>query len=105
MRMTADEVHQTGKTYLVHLDGEEVSDRCFIADEEEGYVDCYVMSKGHILFDEVENAPATERLDGKVVITEGIHLGGGDQTFEVAKVREIEPKDGWKQYEVVKDDD
>lgn len=54
----------------VWLDGVEVTSRCFEADEEKGYVLCYVEDEGghHVFTDESKSELATEILTGAVKI-------------------------------------
>ena len=51
------------------LDGVEVTNECFVADEEEGYVHLYLRNKdGRILYTQDRKAFAWERRDGVVRI-------------------------------------
>lgn len=60
-----------GETYTVLLEGKDVSDRCFNADEEGGFVDLYLLDKeGSHSFklNEAGDAVLNERLFGEVTI-------------------------------------
>jgi sugar lactone lactonase YvrE len=67
-RITIEEARATGTTYIVTLDGKEVTDRCFEADEEEGYVDLYKLDADGKMFITKAGRPGQERLHGKVKI-------------------------------------
>lgn len=68
MKITIEEARQTGTTYIVTLDGKDVSNKCFEADEKEGYVDCYVLNAEGKIFVNKSGRVGKERLHGKVKI-------------------------------------
>ena len=80
MQIHVDELRKTGKTYTVLLNDRDISNSCFNADEEGGFVDCYETdSKGEIILEEtgqkdgwVEKDVVRKRLFGEVKIIENI---------------------------------
>lgn len=68
MKITIEEARQTGTTYIVTLDGKDISNKCFEADEEEGYVDVYKLNADGKIFVAKNGRTGQERLHGKVVI-------------------------------------
>lgn len=69
MRLTVDEALDRGliDKVEVYVDGKKVR-RCIEADEEEGYVVCYLEDEhGRLILDE-NNNPVTARVRGKVEI-------------------------------------
>lgn len=73
MRVSAQDVEETGHTYIVTLDGVDVSDKCFKADSKEGWVDCFITNENdHLVLEPKTFRPTTKRLHGDVVIEQGI---------------------------------
>lgn len=69
MRLTVDEALERGLIgkVEVYIDGEKVR-RCIEADEEEGYVVCYLADEHGRLILDANNNPVTARVCGKVEI-------------------------------------
>ena len=58
--------------YVVTIDGQNIMDTCFEADDTEGWADCFKLNddgrKYAVVNANGEHVPATERLHGDVVI-------------------------------------
>ena len=57
----------TEKNLIITIDGEDVSNRCYEADDKIGYVLCYKRNKKGKFF-MIDNTLVKERLVGKVLI-------------------------------------
>lgn len=68
MKLHVRDLRSTGKTYRVYLDSEEVTHGCYNADEEEGFVDCYILRDGHPFL--LAGKVAKGRFFGEVIIKE-----------------------------------
>jgi len=67
MRHCVDDL-EPGQTFMVVLDGENVSNRCFAFDTDEQWVDCYKLDdRGTILITQTYDT-VVERLFGEVVV-------------------------------------
>jgi len=80
MRSSVREAREQGKTFTVIVNGNDVSNRCFGFDSDEGWADCYILDdNGNLALIEVapkdgwkEFDTVTERLHGSVIFYENI---------------------------------
>lgn len=89
MHIDIREPQYEGRTFRVFLNGEEISNKCFVADSARSYVDCYLHDENGKLMTAAQaagcNKPellgnaspykvATERLYGDVMIYEDLEI-------------------------------
>jgi hypothetical protein len=74
MRVDIREPDQRGRTYHVFLNGEDVTDKCYLADTAKLYVECYVLKDGKPFLNSAKTELVTERLYGDVMIYEDISM-------------------------------
>ena len=80
MRITVDDwirhKRETGETLHVHLNGDDVTTRCRVADDDAGEVELLVLdADGRAQYDPDTDAPKVEVLEGYVEIIPGVAFG------------------------------